>query len=234
MQEAVLPRPYEKKATPTAALIHGGFVLTGVVTTLLGPLIPILSSKWSIPDSRAGYLFTAQFLGSMGGVIGTGRVFARWGFVRPIAVGFFVVSAGIGGLGIAQWPAGLVMVFLYGLGLGVVIPGFNLLVARTTPGGKRAAALNLLNFAWGIGAVGGPPVIALLCRMGGTALPHFMLAALLGVTGLILLSRSTTIDGEINQPPESRSGAAEPLPMWPAIIIGVLIFLYVGTENSLG
>ncbi len=54
-------------------LIHAGFILTGMVTTLLGPILPTLSSKWSLDDLRAGYLFTAQFLGSIYGCGGIER-----------------------------------------------------------------------------------------------------------------------------------------------------------------
>src|SRR3989442_1650438 len=42
-------------------LVHAAFVLTGVMTTLLGPMLPVFSARWSLSDSQAGYLFTAHF-----------------------------------------------------------------------------------------------------------------------------------------------------------------------------
>ena len=40
---------------------HAAFVLTGTVTTLLGPLLPVLATRWALEDASAGLLFTAQF-----------------------------------------------------------------------------------------------------------------------------------------------------------------------------
>lgn len=38
-------------AVPVA---HAAFVLTGVVTTLLGPLLPVLLVRWSLDDAVSG------------------------------------------------------------------------------------------------------------------------------------------------------------------------------------
>ena len=46
-------------------LLHGGFLLIGVVVTLLGPILPMLATKWSLDDAELGLLFTAQFRGSI-------------------------------------------------------------------------------------------------------------------------------------------------------------------------
>src|SRR5262249_12669789 len=128
--------------------IYAGFILTGTVTTLLGPMIPILSARWGIGDDRTGYLFTAQFLGALSGTLATGALFTRFGYVKPIAIAFFLMSAGTAALALATWPAGLAAVVTYGVGLGVVVPGVNLYIAETVTYG-RAAALNTLNFLWG-------------------------------------------------------------------------------------
>jgi fucose permease len=51
-----------------ALLLHGGFLLIGVVTTLLGPILPMLAAKWHLGDAEAGWLFTAQFTGGIPGL----------------------------------------------------------------------------------------------------------------------------------------------------------------------
>src|SRR5204862_377197 len=48
-------------------------------------------------------------------------------------------------------------------GLGIGIPATNLWIAETS-GANRAAALNLINLAWGIGAVALPAVVAIAVR----------------------------------------------------------------------
>ena len=48
-----------------APLMHCGFLLVGVVDTLLGPILPILAARWRLDDSEAGSLFIAQFTGAI-------------------------------------------------------------------------------------------------------------------------------------------------------------------------
>ena len=88
-----------------AALLYAGFALTGVVTTMLGPLLPTLISAWSIDDARAGGLFTAQFAGALVGLAATSALLGRLGTTRVIVGGFAVVAVGVIGLAPAGWPA---------------------------------------------------------------------------------------------------------------------------------
>jgi len=37
-------------------VLHAGFALTGVLTTLLGPVLPALSARWRLDDAQAGFL----------------------------------------------------------------------------------------------------------------------------------------------------------------------------------
>ena len=48
-----------------APLLHCGFLLVGVVHTLLGPILPMLAARWRLDDAEAGSLFIAQFTGAM-------------------------------------------------------------------------------------------------------------------------------------------------------------------------
>ena len=58
------------------------FLPTGVLTTLLGPMLPILIARWSMNDAQAGNLFLVQFLATLAGVQLSGVLLSRWGF-RP-------------------------------------------------------------------------------------------------------------------------------------------------------
>jgi len=44
------------------------FLPTGILQTLLGPMLPILIARWLINDTQAGNLFLVQFLASLVGV----------------------------------------------------------------------------------------------------------------------------------------------------------------------
>ncbi len=151
------------KLTRLRAVIYAGFVLTGMVTTLLGPVLPALASRWSLDDAHAGYLFTTQFLGSMVGVGLSSLIVPRFGFTHSLALSYVLLALGVGAIGVGPWALGLAAAATYGLGLGISIPATNLWVSKTSEP-KRAAALNVVNLAWGIGAVSLPAVVAIAVR----------------------------------------------------------------------
>lgn len=121
---------------PMGVILHVGFLLTGVVTVLLGPVLPDLSARWGLPDARAGLLFTAQFLGAMIGVSLSARIPGR-GFVGSLLAGYVAMALGIAALSSGGWQVGFAAVLCYGVGLGMVIPPTNLWVAEANPQRRR-------------------------------------------------------------------------------------------------
>jgi MFS transporter, FHS family, glucose/mannose:H+ symporter len=222
-------------ALPTRATIataHVAFILTGTVTTLLGPLLPVLVARWELDDARAGYLFTAQFVGSMLGVALSGRLVTRFGFARGLSAGLAAMAAGVGALGVVAWPQALVCVACYGVGLGITIPATNLLIADAKPE-RRAEALNILNLAWGIGAVAAPPAFAwFAARDRVDAFLFSVAASLVGIMAVhVSLTRRVRAEAV-----REASGTPAPAVRWrsPAFLVyGALFFVYVGTENAL-
>ena len=85
-----------------------------------------------------------------------------------MACGYAAMAAAVACLGVNSWGVGLLSVFSSGFALGLIAPATNLLVARINSE-RRAAALNILNFAWALGAVAGPSLIALFARDGASA-----------------------------------------------------------------
>src|SRR5437899_1039418 len=150
------------------ALLHAGFVLTGVVNTMLGPLLPVLSARWALNDAHAGYLFTAQFSGSMLGVMGSSFLMSRRGHRISVVLGLGLMALGSATLLATSWSLGMLSTLCLGIGLGFAIPTTNLLVSELNPE-KRAAALNLINFSWGVGAASCPFFVAALLRMDRTS-----------------------------------------------------------------
>ena len=208
-------------------VLHAGFALTGVLTTLLGPVLPVLSARWRLDDAHSGLLFTAQFLGSLSGALLASSITPRLGVRAVIAVGFATSAAGVMGVCAGPWTAGLSGVAIWGVGLGLVIPSTNLLVAGSNPG-RRAAALNVLNFAWGVGAVAAPPATAALMPQIGLLRFLWSLAFLLAAVALFVSL------ADLGVPAEPAPAAARPI--WHKSWIwltGAFLFLYVGVENSL-
>ncbi|HVO93183.1 MAG TPA: MFS transporter, partial [Terriglobales bacterium] len=149
-------QPQSARALTAAA--HAAFVPIGVVTVLLGPMLPILSARWGMNYSQAGSLFTVQFITSSLGVMLSGRLVARRGFRFAIATGLLFMAAGVAGLPFSSHIWGMACIAAYGFGIGVSIPASNLVVAEANPS-RRSAALSLLNFSWSVGAVACPFLI---------------------------------------------------------------------------
>jgi FHS family glucose/mannose:H+ symporter-like MFS transporter len=206
--------------------LHVGFVLTGMVTTLLGPILPHLADRWALRDWQAGALFTAQFVGSTMGVLLSGALLPRRGFRFSLVAGFATMAAGVGALAAGPWLLGAASIWLYGIGLGLTIPAANLLVAESNRG-RDAAALNVLNLAWGLGAVGWPYLASRLHATGLLSLAAGLALVAAGLAALPLASRES-------QPRAGPLSAATPGGTSAMLAFGLLFFVYVGTENSLG
>jgi len=228
--------PQSTVAQPSSAIrlmLHVGFIFTGVVTTLLGPLLPFLAARWALSDDRAGMFFTAQFLGSLAGVFLTSFLLPRRGFAFTLSLSFALMAAGIIALGIGPWALGLASVALFGIGLGLNIPATNLWIAEAAPH-RRAGALSILNFAWSLGAVSWPALAHFFLRSFGLRGLVTSLAACLGVLACAFILGASTSP---RFSPSAAPTEAAPLRTWThrtAFALGVLFFLYVGTETALG
>jgi fucose permease len=108
------------------------------------------------------------------------------------------------------------------------------LVAEANPAGK-AAALNLLNFAWSVGAVACPFLVAYFQRNVQTSTFLYLLGACILLIGILLagarLPRPAKSESPLSQPVRS---LATLLGTPAAIELGTLFFVYVGTENAVG
>jgi MFS transporter, FHS family, glucose/mannose:H+ symporter len=220
-------------------LLHGGFLLIGIVTTLLGPILPLLAAKWHLSDAEAGWLFTAQYGGGILGSAVASQMILRFGVLRLMACGYAATAVAIACLGFSNWGIGLLSVLGYGYILGLMAPAMNLLVAEMNSG-RQAAALNILNFVWAMGAVAGPPLIAFFARDGRLDPPLIVLAVLLACVAF-LIARRAFVDSpsgrnrqNLDRQDAGRFGGSS-LRVWTSpypLLTGALIFIYVGTETA--
>ena len=229
--------PANTPSQPTTWLIHVAFVLTGIMTTLLDPLLPVLSARWKMSDAQAGHLFTAQFLGSMLGVALSGGLVRKFGYRTAMATALGVLATGAIAMGAtlklpSTWTMAIVTVSAYGIGLGLTMPTANLLIAELNPM-RRAAALSWLNFSWGVGAAVCPFAVALLVAVREVHLLLFTVAAPLLVLCLWLTRPSMPFPKVFRKEQTSATTSGvwrSPL----AFALGALFYLYVGTENCVG
>ena len=227
--------PVARQPILTSTIVaHAAFVPTGIVNVLLGPMLPTLTARWSLNDTQAGDLFTAQFLASTGGVLLSGLLVPRFGYRLALSVGLVCMALGVIALQATSWWMGVLAVSCYGVGFGLGIPTGNLLVAEVNPD-RKAIALNLLNFSWSVGAVACPFLIGFFQRSGQTT--RFL--ELLG--GCICLVAISLAGVHLPHPRADQSTSTSPIQLLArslrspeAIALGALFFLYVGSENAVG
>jgi FHS family glucose/mannose:H+ symporter-like MFS transporter len=221
-----------KSTVKGTAFVHLDFVLTGVVMALLGPMLPILSGRWSLNDTQAGYLFTVQFAASMGGMLLSGLLVRRQGYRVTLIQGLMLMGLGMAAMAQASWLLVLLSVCIFGAGFGITTPTANLFIARINPN-NRAAQLNLLNSSWGVGAMSCPVLVAVAQRSGHTS--HFLygmaaaLALLAAWLGLVDFARDTQPNHNGGPTP-----AADLTDRRFVAAVAGLFFIYVGTETCMG
>jgi FHS family glucose/mannose:H+ symporter-like MFS transporter len=201
-----------------------------MATTLLGPMLPVLSVRWSLTDAAAGALFTAQFAGSLTATTASSVLASRIGGPRAMALGFALIAGGAGALGLVPVSLAPAATVLYGLGLGLVLPLTNNAVAAVA-GGNAAAALNLVNVAWGVGAMTWPLVVA-----AALALDPRVATTTLAVAALVVsaLWGSGRFAAATASPAAHTSRVpANTVPRASVTgLYGALILLYVGSETA--
>ena len=206
------------------------FLPTGILTTLLGPMLPVLIARWSLNDTQAGNLFLVQFLSSLVGVQLSGILLSRLGFRPSFLLGLLLMACGTATLYMGSVALGMASVAVYGLGLGLIIPTNNLLIAEVSSA-SRSGAVSLLNFFWGIGAV--------LCSLlVAWAAAHKALPFFFGAVSLLLVLLAFAMRG-LPFPPAAtstdRASNWRELVRSPAIwFFAAVFFLYPGAETAVG
>ncbi|HTS34799.1 MAG TPA: MFS transporter [Candidatus Solibacter sp.] len=220
-------------AKPLTLAAYVSFFPIGVVTVLLGPMLPTLSAQWSLNYSQAGALFTAQYLTSTAAVALSGLMVARWGFRFAMKAGLLLASVAVALLLAGPMWLGVVSIGAYGAGLGFAVPAANLLVAEVNPG-RRSAVLNVLNFCWSAGAVACPFLVAVAVKNRMAPVFLFLLAGFM----LLVTIGIAVMPASIVEPARATGAKKEKVPIdWKHAslpVLGALFFIYVGTENSFG
>ena len=227
------PRPVRGSKLPVstsgATLVHLDFLVTGIVMTFLGPMLPVLSARWSLTDQQAGYLLFAQFFSSMFGMLSSGFLVQRIGYRLTFIIGLLLMASGMTLLVSGPWLVGIGAVCVLGFGHGVTTPAGNLRTGEVNPG-RRASALSVINAVWGVGAVSSPFLVAVAQR--AHRLPVFLYgtaAALLMLLLAFALSRfepDTRFHAIRSSAPGQSIWNHRMLP-----VICALFFTYVGTET---
>lgn len=219
-------------ATATLAATCSMFLAFGIGVAGLGPALPDLARNSGSSLGALGGVFTALFLGALAAQLGAGPLNDRLGPRTPLLVAALLFGAGLVGMTMSRalpWTLGCAAVA--GLGHGTLVVSAHVLVAGLFPA-RPAAALNLMNVFFGVGAVTGPAIAGLALDRWDTALP----ALWLGGGWLLVHMVAVPLFASGARPGSGQVTAGDPRPWRVPILwmLGAMVFMYVGLENGMG
>jgi len=209
-------------------LLCAGFVVNGIVISFIGPILPIFITRWGLDDSRAGLFSLVQFSASFAGVLASSALAAAKGFKPPITLGLALLGIGFALLNAPKFALALAASGIYGLGYGLATPGTNLWVGESY-GERRASALNVMNLAWGAGAIVSSPLAMLTIRTSHVTLLLYAVGAIC-VTLTIVLLRMPFAEPLRRENSAAVTAKDNIAGVRVAILLGILFFVYPGTE----
>ena len=215
-------------------LLHAGFFVSGIATVIIGQFLPILKQKFELNDEQLGNFFPAQFAGSLIGTFLTNWFGKRNKFLTASLLGSFLMGIGILILNFGSLELCLLGFFINGLGIGLTLPSINMLILELNPT-RSAAALSVLNFFWGVGAITSQPFVDFFARGTNIFAPTVSLSIALFVICLSLL----LLPKGIEQKPAAGDENTEDfsMPIWThpiAWAIAAFNFIHVGFESAMG
>jgi fucose permease len=210
-------------------VIHFGFALTGIVTTMLDPLLPLLISQFHLNDAQAGHLFWFQFVASPMGALIASRMLTRWGAAWTVPIGMLLIACGVSSVAVGSFAPVRVGIALYGMGLGFALPSTNLLIVEMVSE-RQSSALNLLNLSWTLGALAGPFAIKVLMHPIGVRGFLVLLAVLvlvIGVSEVVSFPKGNIVSADTRR---GKLGSTSRISF--GLLMFFFMFLYVGIENG--
>lgn len=216
-----------------ARLMWAGFLsifVWGSIAGLLGAILPSLRERAGLSLAESGVLFVALSTGLVAASLLAGFLLDKIGRKQVLSAAVLLVVVALLALAFTNaLPLLLLLAFLLGAGGSALVTAAHALIADLNPG-HRSAALNLLDFFFGVGAFVTPFAIVPLQKTGGLSAVLFALAALAGIV-LVYLS-TVKIPPPLHAREFSLAEAAHVLRSAQFWVPAAMIFLYVGTEQS--
>ncbi|PYQ99812.1 MAG: hypothetical protein DMF97_10650, partial [Acidobacteria bacterium] len=159
-----------------------------------GSILPTLRERAGLSLTGSSGMFVALSSGMVVASLAAGVLLDSLGKKVVLCAAVALIAAALVFLEFARsYPALVALAFVVGAGGSALVTGAHGLLADLNPG-HRAAALNLLDVFFGVGAFVTSFAIVPLQRRGGLAAVLFVLAAMAGAV-LIYFARSSRPDG---------------------------------------
>ncbi|MGC2160662.1 MAG: MFS transporter [Silvibacterium sp.] len=199
----------------------------GMIAAMLGTILPDLSDRFHLTPSQNGTIAFAQALGLILASLAVGPLLDDEGKKIGLVLGLAFISAALLALPRSSgYRSIMFLLFLLGIGGGIVVTGANALVSDVDSV-HRATALNLVNLFFGLGGLATPFISANLFKRNWVRLCYTV-----AVLAIITLGIQTAT----KMPPPTGAGRfiladAGPVLGHPLLfMLGFFLFLYVGCE----
>ena len=214
-------------------LLHAGFFVSGITTILIGQVLPLLADRFALNDLQVSYFFPAQFAGSLTGTFLTNWFGKQNKFLLASLIGCFLMGVGILMLNLNNFELCLAGFFCNGIGVGLTLPSINMLIFELNPL-RATAAVNVLNFFWGLGAI----LCSLTVNILSKSIGFFPVSAGLAVFLFLIAGLLLSSPKGIEQKPEAPENSDDfSTPIWTnpvAWMIAFFNFIHVGFETGMG
>jgi fucose permease len=221
-------------------LAYIAFISLGLPDGLLGVAWPSMRKDFSQPLDALGLLFIAGLTGYSTSSFFSGKVMARLGVGRLLAVSCLLTGAGLIGYTLAPgyWLI-VVLGVVGGLGAGAIDAGINTYIASEHGEGL----MQWLHASFGIGITLGPIIMTLGINMAHTWRAGYMVVgsaqiALAACFALTAGMWKREVSGEKNEADKrlldyktSMRETMREVSVWVSVL---LFFIYVGVELTLG
>ena len=199
----------------------------GMIAAMLGTTLPELSDRFSLTPTQNGTIAFAQALGLILASVGVGPLLDTQGDKIGLTLGLAFIAVALFALPRSKGFRSIVfLLFLLGVGGGIVVTGANALVSGVSEA-HRATALNLVNLFFGLGGLATPFISANLFKRNWVRL-CYTVASLTVVT--LMVQAVTAM-------PAPTPGAgfilaqAGPVLGRPLLfLLGAFLFLYITCE----
>ena len=187
------------KASMRVGALYASFWVTGVGIVLLGVAIPHMAVA-ARDDANARH-FLCEFLGTL-----VGSSMVRRGSQAALLRGLALCVAGA--MAVAEFRVMVdAKLFVFGVGLGLVISATNLLAGREAEMEQRASRLEILNFYWALGAMMCPWLVGWMLRGFAAAVGFRFVAGMFAVV-LVAVWRTGGAGAAATASPERMEGKA--------------------------
>src|SRR6202522_2833593 len=199
----------------------------GMLSAVLGPMLTDLSDRFRLSPRQNGTIAFAQALGLIIASLGVGPLLDNEGNKLGLMIGLALIATALFALPRSSgFRSIVVLLFLLGVGGGIVVTGANALVSDVGEA-HRATALNMVNLFFGLGGLATPFIAANLFGRNWVRLCYTVAT----LTVLTLAVQAAT-----KMPAPSGAGGfvladAAPVLGRPLLfLLWLFLFLYVGCE----